>query len=138
MDQKDGKIIALLRQDGRIPIREIARKTGIRPSTVHQRIQRLVADTVIEKFTVKLRNASVDEGFIAFLLIATKKDLPASFFSVPQVKEMFGITGEYDLAVKLKFKGVEEFNHYLINLRKYPAIQKTLSMIVTTTLKEEV
>lgn len=138
MDQKDSKIITLLRQDARLSIREISQQTGIRPSTVHQRIQRLVREKVIEQFTVRLNNKAVGEGFIAFLLITTKKDLPASFFANTHVKEFFGITGEYDLVVKLKFRDVEEFNHYLINLRKYPAIQKTLSMIVTTTIKEEI
>jgi len=138
LDIKDHKIIELLRQNSRLSIRQIAKKTLIRPSTVHQRIQKLVKEGVIEKFTLKLNNKAFGEGFIAFLLITTKKNIPAAFFDDKHVKEVFGITGEYDLIIKLKFKDVEEFNDYIINLRKVPAIEKTLTMVVTTTIKEEI
>ena len=66
------------------------------------------------------------------------KNIPAAFFDNKRIKEVFGITGEYDLIIKLKFKDVEEFNDYIINLRKVPAIEKTLTMVVTMTIKEEI
>ena len=97
-----------------------------------------MSDGIIEKFTLKLNNKAFGEGFISFLLVTTKKDLPSVFFSNKYVKESFGITGEYDLIIKLKFKDVEEFNDYIISLRKYPSIQKTLTMVVTITIKEEI
>ncbi len=137
LDGKDHKIIALLRENSRFSIRQIAKKSNIRPSTVHQRIQKLVKENVIEKFTLKLNNKAFGEGFIAFLLMTTKKDLPNLFFTNKHIKEVFGVTGEYDLIVKLKFKDVEEFNDYIIKLRK-SAIEKTLTMVVTTTIKEEI
>ena len=120
LDGKDHKIIEILRENARLSIRDIAKKTSIRPSTVHQRIQKLVKEGVIEKFTLKLNNKAFGEGFIAFLLITTKKNLPAVFFENKYIKEVFGVTGEYDLILKLKFKDVEEFNNYIINLRKFP------------------
>ena len=41
MDKKDTAIIQRLQENSRASIRDIAKKTGIRPSTVHQRITRL-------------------------------------------------------------------------------------------------
>jgi len=137
LDSKDHKIIELLRKNSRLSIRQIAKQSQIRPSTVHQRIQKLVKEGVIERFTLKLNNKAFGEGFIAFLLITAKKKIPDSFFNNNHIKEVFGITGEYDLILKLKFKDVEEFNDYIINLRK-SSIQKTLTMVVTTTIKEEI
>lgn len=138
MDDKDQKIIEILKKDSRLSIRNIAKKTKLRPSTVHQRIQKLVKNNVIEKFTVKLNNEAVEESFIAFLLIITSEDLPASFFNDSHIKDAFGITGEFDLVLKLKFRDITEFNNYLINLRKNKTIQKTLTMVATTNLKEEI
>ena len=138
LDVKDHKIIALLRKNARLSIRNIAKKTNIRPSTVHQRIKKLVSDGIIEKFTLKLNNKSFGEGFITFILITTKKDLPHNFFLDNRIKDVFGVTGEYDLILKMKFKDVEEFNDYIIKLRKNQFIQKTLTMVVTTTIKEEI
>src|SRR3989344_4771586 len=69
LDNKDQRIIDILKQDSREPIREISKKTKIRPSTVHHRIQKLLENGVIEKFTIKLNNKEVGENFIVFMLV---------------------------------------------------------------------
>ena len=141
IDDKDNKIIEILKQNSREPIREIAKKTKIRPSTVHQRIKKLIGNTVIEKFTIKLDNKAVGENFIVFMLV---KGTPTEYIdnkilSDKHVKEVFGITGEHDLIVKLKFKDIEDFNDFVLNFRKEKKeIQSTITMIVTANLKEEI
>jgi DNA-binding Lrp family transcriptional regulator len=99
----------------------------------------LKKEGIIEKFTVKLNNKLVGENFIVFMFIKTKpsallgKEVIGSKF----VREVFGITGEYDLLLKLKFKDVVEFNDYIINFRKRQDIESTLTMVVTADIKEE-
>ncbi len=141
IDNKDTKIIEILKQDARLPIREIAKLTKIRPSTIHQRIQKLIASNVIEKFTIKLNNKAVEENFIVFMLVkgSTTEYIDNKFLNSKHVKEVFGITGEYDLLIKLKFENVEEFHEFILNFRKEKKeIQATLTMVVTTNLKEEI
>lgn len=138
INSRDRKIIEKLKQNSRSTVREIAKKTGIRPSTVHQRIMRMSSEGVIEKFTVKLDNKSAGENFIVFMQVMTKRDLPETFFADEHIKEVFGITGEYDLLLKLKFRDIEEFNKFVIGLRKNTAIAKTVTSIATITLKEEI
>ncbi|MBI1935508.1 Lrp/AsnC family transcriptional regulator [Candidatus Woesearchaeota archaeon] len=141
MDKKDEKILELLKHDSRLPIREIAKNTKIRPSTVHQRIKRLVQEKVIEKFTIKLSNKAVGENFIVFMLVkgGTTEYIDSRFLNDRHVKEVFGVTGEYDLLIKLKFEDVEEFNQFVIDFRKNKKeIQSTLTMVVTANLKEEI
>ena len=141
VDNKDDKIIEILKHDSRSPIREIAKKTKIRPSTVHQRIQKLVENDVIEKFTIKLNNRAVNENFIVFMLVkgSTTDYIDSKFLNDRHVKEAFGVTGEYDLLVKLKFEDVEEFHKCILNFRKGKKdVQATLTMIVTVNLKEDI
>lgn len=138
LDSKDHMIIAELREDSRASIRNIAKKLGMRPSTVHQRIKKLESSGVIEKFTLKLNNKAVGEDFIVFIMIATEKIFDKEFFSSDNIKEAFGITGEYDLLIKMKFKDVSEFNDFVLNLRKEYGLKKTLTMISTVTIKEEI
>ena len=64
LDKKDLSIIKVLKQNSRLPIRDIAKKTGTRPSTVHERVKKLVRGGVIEKFTLKVDNKAVNESFI--------------------------------------------------------------------------
>ena len=141
IDNKDQRIIDVLKQDSREPIREIAKKTKIRPSTVHQRIQKLLENGVIEKFTIKLNNKEVGENFIVFMLVkgGTTEYIDNKILHDKHVKEVFGVTGEYDLMIKLKFENVEEFHEFVLNFRKNKTeIQSTMTMVVTTNLKEEI
>ena len=140
LDNKDNKIIGILKEDSREPLKIIAKKTGIRPSTVHQRIQKLIKGGVIEKFTIKLNNKAIGENFIAFLLIkgTTSDYINNKFLNTKNVKEVFGVTGEYDVMVKLKFEDVEEFNDFIISFRKeMKGVGATLTMVVTANIKEE-
>lgn len=138
IDSRDAKIIDELKKNSRATVREIAKRTGIRPSTVHQRISRLKDEGVIEKFTVKLDNTAAGEDFIVLMFVTTREDLPAAFFHDRHIKEAFGVTGEYDLMLKLKFRDVQEFNSFVIGMRKNKAIAKTITSVATINLKEEV
>ena len=120
LDKKDYSIINILKQNSRLAIRDIAKKSGVRPSTVHERIKKLVKDGVIERFTLKLNNKAMRENFIVFMLIkgGTTQYINDKITNSKCVKEVFGVTGEYDLMLKLKFREVEEFNKFLIRFRK--------------------
>lgn len=141
LDPKDSKILEILKADARLPIREISKQARMRPSTVHQRMQKLVENKVIEKFTVKLDNKKVGENLIVFMLVkgGTSEYIDSKFLRSRHIKEVFGVTGEYDVLVKMKFASVEEFNEFLLAFRKGKnEIQTTLTMVATANLKEEI
>lgn len=139
MDKKDFAIIDVLKENSRLSIRDIAKATKLRPSTVHQRIVRLKERNIIEKFTLKLNNKAMGEGFIVFMLIKTKPSaMLDKIIGNRHVKEFFGVTGEYDLLLKLKFRDVDEFNGFVIKFRKEQSIQTTLTMVATANVKEEI
>ena len=99
---------------------------------------KIIKKDVIERFTLKLNNKAFGENFIVFVLIKTNKEIKKTFFSDKHVKEVFGITGEFDLMMKLKFKDIEEFNDFLIKFRKENEIVSSLTMVSTLTIKEEI
>ena len=141
LDKKDYLIINILKQNSRLAIRDIAKKTGIRPSTVHERIKKLVKEGVIEKFTLKLSNKAIGQDFIVFMLIkgGTTQYINDKIINNDCIKEIFGVTGEYDLLLKLKFENVEEFNKFLIKFRKeQKGIRQTYTMVTTANVKEEI
>ncbi len=140
LDDKDHKIIEQLRLNSRSSIRDIAKATGLRPSTVHERIKKLVNEKVIEQFTLKLNNEAMGESFIVFMLLSGNPThyVGVPLISNPNIKEVFGITGEYDMMMKLKFKDVAEFNDFVIKFREEnKEVSKTVTMIATVNLKEE-
>jgi len=138
LDDKDFKILKELKKNSRATVRDIAKVTSIRPSTVHVRIQRMIADGVIERFTLKLNNKAIGENFIVFMLVKSQDKIDEKLFLNSHVKEVFGVTGEYDLLLKLKFKDIEEFNDFVITFREKAPIGVTVTMVSTITLKEEI
>ena len=134
LDMKDHKIINVLRENSRLSIRDIAKKTKLRPSTIHIRIKKLIDNCVIEKFTLKLNDEVIGKNFIVYMLISTDKKI--TDFSNDVIKEVYGITGEYDLILKMKFKGINEFNDFVIKFRDKHKLGKTLTMVATIKIKD--
>lgn len=137
LDETDHRIIGVLRYNARSSIRDIAKKLRLRPSTVHVRVQKLIRDNIIEKFTIKLNNKAIGEHFIVFIFIATETMIDNKAFQHKNIKEVFGITGEYDLLMKCKFANIEDFNSFILDFRKKYGLKKTLTMIATVNLREE-
>ena len=139
MDEKDIKIIKILKENSRASIRNIAKSTEIRPSTVHNRIKKFKDEGIIEKFTIDTNDDKVGEGFVVFMLISgtPEKYLDNRFKNNLNIKEIYGITGEYDLLIKAKFKDMMEFNRFLIDFREkyHKSINKTITMVQTAKIK---
>ena len=72
------------------------------------------------------------------MTIKAAKDIPAIAFHNQHIKEAFGITGDYDLMLKLKFKDIDEFNDFIIKFRKDNQLTTTQTNVVTAVIKEEI
>ncbi len=140
IDDKDLAILDILQTNSRTSIRELAKMCGMRPSTVHQRLKKLTQEAIIERFTVKLNDEKLGRNLVVFMLIsgAMDKYLDDKVMKDSCIQEIHGITGEYDLLMKLKFKDMKEFNKFIIEFRdKYSdSISKTITMVQTVRLKE--
>src|SRR6056297_430720 len=59
MDELDREILNILRRDARTPYTEIAEQVGTSEGTVRNRVEGMVEDGVIERFTVTTRTGNV-------------------------------------------------------------------------------
>ena len=59
MDSLDRDILDILRRDARTPYTEIAGQVGTSEGTVRNRVDRLVSEGVIERFTIATRTGNV-------------------------------------------------------------------------------
>jgi DNA-binding Lrp family transcriptional regulator len=141
LDDADRRVLEVLRGNARASLREISTQTGLRPTTAFNRIRRLTDGGVIERFTIRVNPSAVGEDFVVFVLVS---GLPEKFadewlLKNRHVAEAYGVTGEYDLLIKLRFAGKTEFNDFIIDFReRYKrSITRTVSMIETATLKRD-
>ena len=134
LDDKDLEIVRVLKEDARTSIREISLKTGIKPSTIHQRIRKLIDDGVIEKFTLKLNKEYLGEAVTVLVFISTDSVLKG--FDYPNIKEVHRISGEYDYLLKMSFSDLDSFNRFFTEFRKGKVIKRSESIVVTSTIKD--
>jgi len=136
MDKKDNVILGVLKANSRQSVRDIAKRTKLRPSTVHNRIKKLTDEGIIRNFTIRVDNEKTGKNFVVYVLVKTIRNIPNSFFNQEDIEETYGITGGYDLILKCRFNGIEDFNKFILKLREIDGVTETLTMIGTVKLKE--
>ena len=132
MDNKDNRILKILKSDGRAGYGAIGEKVGLSEGAVRKRIKALVDTSVIRKFTVKI---GVAEGAEAITLLATNPSFPTQEVSkkirqIPNVETVYEVTGEYDIITVISGMNVVEVNECIEKIRRVEGIMKTNTMIV--------
>ena len=139
IDEKDKKIINLLEKNGRLPIQELSSKLKIPPSTIHNRIRRMERENIIEGYSVRLNEKVMERDFTVYMLVngSTGNYLEKEFLKKKEVIEVSGITGEYDLIIKMQFSNISNYNDFLTEFRtKYSSdIKQTVTMVRTEKIK---
>lgn len=119
LDDHDEAILALLREDGRMPFREMAQRLGLAEATIRSRLRRLESAKVMRvvarvdlkasgyPFTalvgLKIRGRSVD---------AVAEDLLA----IPEIISILVVIGRADLEIQITARSMEMLNE-LLNAR---------------------
>ncbi len=142
MDEKDFKILELLREHGEYTTRQISKNTNLPPTTVHNRIKKLREVGIIKKFTIELDHAKINRGFMAYVMISvnlpllkakgkTQHDLARELKKLPFVERVDIVSGDTDIVSVVRVKDVDEFDRFLLNnLHKVEGIDRTQSLIV--------
>jgi DNA-binding Lrp family transcriptional regulator len=132
MDDKDKRIIKILKDDGRAGYGDIGAKVSLSEGAVRKRIKTLNDEGVIRKFTIKI---GVAEGAEAITLLAINPSFPTQEVSkkiqeISNVETVYEVTGEYDIVAVIGGMNVTEVNECLEKIRRVDGIMKTNSMIV--------
>lgn len=145
LDEKDLKIIGALKENARLSTYEIARKTGLPPTTVYNRMKQLDESHVIKKYTVEVDPKAVGKNLTAYIAVRLASiELRASEMgreeflhklrSIPGVEELNYITGRFDILLKVCVKDVDELNEILVtHLKGMKGVQYSETMLVLYT-----
>lgn len=142
MDDKDLRILEVLKSHGDYTTRQIAKKILLPPTTIHNRIKKLREEGIIKKFTIDLDYSKVGKSFVAYILVSanlpllkqkkkTQYDLAEELRKFYFVERADIVSGGADLVVIVRVKDVEEFDKILLGkLQLVEGIDKTQSLIV--------
>lgn len=142
MDETDKKILNVLSNNARTSISAISKKTGIPNSTISNRIHKLEENNTIEQYIAILNPEKIGVNITAIIIIQTEtekhenveKELP----KLEQVSQVYSISGEYDILIKVWAKSLEELNEIINSqIRTIDGIEELRELIVMEILKDE-
>ena len=142
LDDVDRIILKSLRENSRMSLQEISRKSGISDATIQFRLKRMKANGAIERFTISANPAATGYVVTAIILVQTDGDRHdqtlMDLARIPEITEVYGILGEYDLFLKIWSKSLEELNAIINDcIRSLDGIEDLHEIVVVERAKEE-
>ena len=136
------KILKILQEKARIPNVEVARKVGLVPSAVLERIRKLEKQGYIDGYEVRLNPKRFRRTLVAFITLkldpssdwSETGDRIASF---DEVQEIHQVAGDDGLLLKVRVTDPEELGDFIdLKIGSIQGIMETNSKIVLSTKKE--
>lgn len=137
IDGLDARILRLFRSRPRISVLEASRTLGTTRRTVQARLDRLRAAGIVTGFGPQLDLAALGFGVLAFVTAEIRQGSgPAvlqALAAIPEVLEVFGITGAGDLLCRVVARDHRELKSVIDRLVATPGIERTASVIALST-----
>ena len=136
MDEIDRNIINLLKEDGRRSFIEISKAVNLSEASVRRRVQSLVNDKIIKRFTVEV-NLGGANG-IALVSVNPSTPTPSISESLKKIKGVeivYEITGQYDIALIISAPNIAEINRCIDEVRRIDGVANTNTVIILKALR---
>lgn len=139
MDDIDRQLIALLRENARVPIATLAKKLRVARGTVQNRLAKLEADGTVVGYTVRLRPQVEEQRIRALMTVAVEGNKAESVLKAlrgdPAVGALYSTNGRWDMVVELRADSLEAFDRVLGRIRLIDGISNTETSLLLSTHK---
>ena len=135
LDAIDKKILQLLQENARMPIKDIARDVFLSSPAVSARIERLEKSGIISGYHARLNYQLFGYYTKAFINLEVepvqKKEFYPFIKAIPNVVECNCVTGDYAMLIEVAFQTTVQLDHF-INELQYFGRTKTLIVFSTS------
>ncbi|WP_090591408.1 Lrp/AsnC family transcriptional regulator [Pelagibacterium luteolum] len=133
----DQMLLALLRENARMPVAEIARRLGVSRSTAQSRLERLERNGTIAGYAVKLSGGYLSNQIRAHLMVTVSPKLTAQVVkvldSMVQVRTVHSVSGSFDMIVIVEAPSVAELDSVIDTIGALDGVERTMSSIILST-----
>ncbi|MGN0775859.1 MAG: Lrp/AsnC family transcriptional regulator [Candidatus Ventricola sp.] len=134
MDNIDRKILTLLQENARTPLKVIAEQVFLSSPAVSARIERLEAAGLITGYQAQLSAAAMGYQIKAFISLEIEPKQKPEFYpyveKCPNVMECNCVTGDYSMLLKVCFHTTQELDQFINQLDQFG---RTRTQIVFST-----
>lgn len=136
IDETDQALLALLRENARLPVATLARRLGLARTTVQARLDRLESSGVIQGYAVRL-NDSLRAPLRATVLVSIEPrsgpTVLARLKTLNQVQRVHTTSGRFDLIVTVEAATTEDLDDTLDRIGEAKGVKGSESLIHLTT-----
>jgi DNA-binding Lrp family transcriptional regulator len=139
MDDIDRQLIALLRDNARLPVATLAKTLRVARGTVQNRLARLEGDGTIVGYTVRLRPQVEEHRIRALMTVAVEGNRSDAVIRAlrgdPAVGALYSTNGRWDIVAELRADTLEAFDRVLGRIRQLEGISNTETSLLLSTHK---
>lgn len=144
LDEHDRKIIAALREDGRMSVTELARVVGLSKTPCQVRLRRLIDSGVIRGFHAAVDPAALGLDHVAFTEVKLSdtreqalKEFNAAVRRIPEVEECHMLASHFDYLLKVRTRDIRRYREVLgEKLSNLPHVASTSTYVAMETVKD--
>lgn len=140
IDKIDKQILYILQSNARISNAEIARRVGLAPSAILERMRKLSENGVIKNYETRIEPKEIGLGLLAFVFVRTTDCLEITereLAKLPEVLEIHDVAGDDSYLLKVRTKDPDDLARLLREeLRAIPNVIGTRTTVVLQTIKE--
>ncbi|MCE5974304.1 Lrp/AsnC family transcriptional regulator [Sinirhodobacter sp. WL0062] len=129
----DRAIIAALRNDARMSITELAHRVSISRTTAKARLEALVREGRIRRFTVET-DTDVEGEVRAITMVELQgkmsRNVIRTLTRIPEVATVYATNGAWDLVVEIKTDSLVNFDRVLREIREVPGVLNSESCLL--------
>lgn len=136
MDHIDTELLAALQENGRLRLEELARRVGLSPSSVHDRLKRLQREGIIRKWTVMVAPEALGLTILAFVGVRASRpcsELVEALAHIPEIEECHSVAGPLSFHLKLRAQSTEHLLQLIERLKRIPGVETTETLVVLKT-----
>lgn len=142
MDEIDSRIIRSLVQNSRITLSQMSKDIDVPDATISNRLKKLEKD-VIKQYTLILDPDKLGLKVTAIIIIQSEsekhKSVEKELSQLEEVSEVYSVSGEYDILIKVWAYSIEELNQIVNSkIRSVDGVEDLTEMIVMERVKEGV
>ena len=123
MDNIDRKILTILQDNARTPLKVIAEQVFLSSPAVSARIERLEAAGLITSYQAQLSAAAMGYQIKAFISLEVEPRQKPEFYpyieKCPNVMECNCVTGDYSMLLKVCFHTTQELDQFINQLDQF-------------------
>ncbi len=137
LDAIDKKILALLQQNARISVKDIAQEVFLSSPAVSARIERMEKAGIIAGYHAQVNHMLFGYHIKAFINLEVSPSQKKEFYpfieKIPNVVECSCVTGDYSMLIEVIFQTTVQLDHFISELQHFG---RTKTQIVFQTAVE--